>query len=45
MALMKDGLWTIVDSTEAPPPEHEADKYRKFVERRDRALAPIVLSI
>ena len=45
MALMKDGLWTIVDGTEAPPPEQEADKYRKFVGRRDRALALIVLSI
>ena len=45
MALMKDGLWTIVDDTEAPPPEHEADKYKKFIGRRDRALALIVLSI
>ena len=45
MALMKDGLWTIVDGKEAPPPEHEVDKYRKFVGRQDRALALIVLSI
>ena len=45
MVLTKDGLWTIVDGTEAPPPEHEVDKYRKFVRRRDRALALIVLSI
>ena len=43
MALMKDGLWTIVDGAEAPPPDHEVEKYRKFVERRDRALALIVL--
>ena len=45
MALMKDGLWTIVDGTESPPTEHETDRYRKFVGRRDRALAIIVLSI
>ena len=45
MALMKDGLWTIVDRTESPPTEHETDRYRKFVGRRDRALAIIVLSI
>ena len=45
MALMKDGLWTIVDGPETPPPESKADKYRKFVGRRDRALALIVLSI
>ena len=45
MALMKDGLWAIVDGTETSPAEHEADRYRKFVGRRDRALAIIVLSI
>ena len=46
MALMKEGLWAIVDGTELPPSsESEADKYRKFVGRRDRALAIIVLSI
>ena len=45
MALMKDGLWAIVDGTETSPAEHEADRYRKFVGRRDCALAIIVLSI
>lgn len=45
MALMKEGLWGIVDGSETPPPENESDKYRKFVGRRDRALALIVLSI
>ena len=45
MALMKEGLWAIVDGSETPPPENESDKYRKFVGRRDRALALIVLSI
>ena len=27
MALMKDGLWAIVDGTETSPAEHEADRY------------------
>lgn len=45
MALTKDGLWGIVSGTEAPPAEADADKYRKFVARRDRALAIIVLSV
>ena len=45
MALIKDGVWIIVDGTEALPPEHKANKYRKFVERQDRALKLIVLSI
>ena len=45
MALMKEGLWTIVDGTEASPSEHESDRYRKYIGRRDCALALIVLSI
>ena len=45
MALMKDGLWTIVSGSELPPDAAEADKYAKFVGRRDRALAIIVLSV
>eukprot|EP00794_Sanderia_malayensis_P006281 gene6281-7003_t len=45
MALMKDGLWSIVDESETAPPRTEADKYAKFVNRRNRALAIIVLSI
>ena len=45
MALMKDGLWTILDGKEAPSPEHEVDNYRKFVGRQDKALALIVLFI
>ena len=45
MALTKDGLWGIVSGTEAPPAEADADKFRKFVARRDRALAIIVLSV
>lgn len=45
MALTKDGLWGIVSGTEAAPAEADADKYRKFVGRQDRALAIIVLSV
>lgn len=45
MALMKEGLWGIVDGKETAPGEEEADKHAKFVARRDRALALIVLSV
>ena len=45
MALMKDGLWNIMDGSETcPDPTTEADKYTKFVRRRDHALTIIVLS-
>lgn len=41
-----EGLWDIVTKTESCPDQtREADKYKKFVARRDRALATIVLSI
>jgi len=43
MALIKDGLWKIVNGTEnAPTDEGEIPKYEL---RRDRALATIVLSV
>lgn len=45
MALMKEGLWGIVNGTERSPPEGEAEKLAKFVARRDRALAIVVLSV
>ena len=44
MALMKDGLWNIVNGTEVAPPATD-NSYNKFVARRDRALATIVLSV
>ena len=44
MALMKDGVWKIVEGTETAPREEDAS-YAKFVERRDRALAIVVLAI
>ena len=45
MALMKEGLWSIVNSSEPAPDVGEADIYAKFVARRDRALATIILSL
>ena len=44
MALMKEGLWKIVDGTEVAPGEADAG-YNKFVGRRDKALATVVLSV
>ena len=45
MALMKDGLWNLVNGTERPPLSSEAEQHAKFMARRDRALAIIVLSV
>ena len=45
MALMKDGLWNIVNGTENAPSASDADRRAKFATRRDRALAIIVLSV
>ena len=44
MALMKEGLWNIVCGTEVAPGERDAG-YSKFVGRRDKALAIVVLSV
>ena len=45
MALMKDGLWGIVSGTEVDPGEDHADAHTKFMSRRDRALAIVVLFV
>ena len=45
MALIKDGLWGIVNETEPEPTAAQAESRKKFLQRRDRALATIVLSI
>lgn len=46
MALMKDNLWGIVSGTETEPQDPGDDETRrKFVVRRDRALATIVLTV
>jgi len=44
MALIKEGLWNIVNGTETEP-EGNADRRAKFVARRDKALAIIVLAM
>ena len=45
MALMKDGLWSIVTGSEVEPDREDANKYVKFEARRDRTLAIIVLAV
>ena len=45
MSLMKDGLWRIVNGSETAPAETDRGAYSKFITRKDRALAIIVLSI
>ena len=45
MALIKDGLWGIVNKTDTDPGEAEAAEQRKFLARRDQALAVIVSSV
>ena len=44
MALVRDGLWNIVSGTETAPTD-PGDARTKFLTRRDRALAIVVLSI
>ena len=44
MALMKDGLWNIVNGTENIP-AGDGERRTKFLARRDHALATIVLSV
>ena len=45
MALMKEGLWGIVQGTEANPGADNAERLAKFNYRWDKALAIIVLAI
>ena len=45
MALVKNGLWSIVSGTETASAPTEAEKFAKFVSRRDKSLAIIVLSV
>lgn len=45
MALVREGLWGVVAGTETAPEEAEADRRSKFLARRDRALATIVLGM
>ena len=46
MTLMKEGLWTIVNGTEVPPADGADEAVvTRYIARKDRALATIVLSI
>lgn len=45
MSLLRDSLWSITNGTEVAPATTEVEKYAKFVCRRDKALATIVLSL
>ena len=45
MVLMKLGVWRIVEGTEAAPEINDGVAYRKYSERKDKALATIVLAI
>ena len=46
MVLVREGLWGIVAGTEEPPdPAADAGRYAKYVARKDRALATIVLAV
>ena len=45
MALVKEGLWNIVNGTEKEPAGRDAGQVAKFKTRKDKALATIVLAI
>ena len=46
MVLIREGLWGIVAGTEeAPDPGTDASDYAKYVSRRDKALATIILAV
>ena len=45
MVLMKESLGGIISGTEETPREDNADTRRKFMARRDRALAIMVLAV
>ena len=45
MALIKEGLWKIVEGIEVAPSEEDAANHAKFMSRRDRALATVVLAV
>ena len=46
MALIRDGVWNIVNGTEIVPDSRtEMGLHAKYLSRKDRALATIVLSL
>ena len=42
MALMKDGLWSLVDGTEVVPSQAEVEKYANCFTKKNKALAIVV---
>ena len=45
MALLKQGVWRIVEGTEVAPDEEDEASFRKYNDRKDRALSTIVLAV
>ena len=45
MTLMKDGLWEIINKTKTDPGREALEAHKRFMSRRNRALAIIVLSV
>ena len=45
LALLKEGLWGIVQGTETAPAEENTDARAKFVRHRDKVLATLGLSV
>ena len=45
MILMKLGVWRIVEGREMEPDEDDVAAVRKYLDRRDKALANIVLGV
>ena len=45
MALLKQGVWRIVEGTEVAPDEEDEVNFRKYSDRKDRALSTIVLAV
>ena len=45
MLLIKETLWQIVNGDETAPDKSDADKYKRFIAKRDKALSVIVLAV
>ncbi|KAK4327560.1 hypothetical protein Pmani_001967 [Petrolisthes manimaculis] len=45
MALIKEDVWSLVDGTEPIPDPTETNKYSKYVLKKNKALAIVVLSV
>ncbi|KAK3893175.1 hypothetical protein Pcinc_003000 [Petrolisthes cinctipes] len=45
MALIKEDVWSVVDGTEPIPDPTDTNKYNKYVLKKNKALAIVVLSV